>query len=96
MVHSTIDENTPKDWFVGPWNSEIPVPIGYATTGVNEKHYHARMYEIYLVARGASRAVVNGQEVSLKAGDILVVEPGEVHTFTDSSADYLHYVIHAP
>jgi mannose-6-phosphate isomerase-like protein (cupin superfamily) len=54
------------------------------------------MYEIYLVARGASRAVVNGQEVSLKAGDILVVEPGEVHTFTDSSADYLHYVIHAP
>jgi hypothetical protein len=27
---------------------------------------------------------------------VLVVEPGEVHTFTASSEDYLHFVVQAP
>jgi len=36
------------------------------------------------------------QPVHLKAGDMLVVEPGEIHTFADSSTDYLHFVIHTP
>jgi hypothetical protein len=27
---------------------------------------------------------------------MLVVEPGEVHTFIWNTADYLHFVIHAP
>ncbi len=32
----------------------------------------------------------------LGAGDVLVVEPGEVHTFESSSPDYLHFVIQTP
>jgi mannose-6-phosphate isomerase-like protein (cupin superfamily) len=54
------------------------------------------MHEIYLIARGSSTAVVSGESVNLKAGDVLVVEPGEVHTFLNSSEDYLHFVVHAP
>jgi hypothetical protein len=27
---------------------------------------------------------------------MLVVEPGEAHTFLSSSLDYLHFVIHIP
>ena len=27
---------------------------------------------------------------------MLIVEPGETHTFIDSSDDYLHFVIQAP
>lgn len=54
------------------------------------------MFEVYLVARGASTAVVNGVVVELVAGDLLVVEPGESHTFTASSDDYLHFVVQAP
>lgn len=95
MIHLSSDDK-PKGWLVGPWNSALPVPIGYANRGMNEKHYHAQMYEVYLVARGQSTAVVNSQEVSLAAGDVLVVEPNEVHTFADSSDDYLHFVVHAP
>jgi hypothetical protein len=34
--------------------------------------------------------------VGLQAGDLLVVEPGEVHTFVDSSDDDLHFVVQAP
>jgi hypothetical protein len=31
---------------------------------------------------------LDGQAVALTVGDVLVVEPGELHTFTDSSDDY--------
>jgi mannose-6-phosphate isomerase-like protein (cupin superfamily) len=96
MIHCQAEKTRPKGWFVGPWNSNVPIPIGYANQGINEKHYHAQMTEIYLVASGESTAVVDGKEVALAAGDILVVEPGEVHTFTNNSADYYHFVIHTP
>ena len=96
MIHLAKDGNTEKGWFVGPWNSKVPVPIGYANAGVNEKHYHGRMHEVYLVAQGRSTAIVDGEEIELRAGEILVVEPGEIHTFIDSTEDYLHFVIQTP
>lgn len=96
MIHRARDEGVPKGWFVGPWDSDLPVPVGYANEGVNERHYHARMYEVYLVAQGRCKAVVEGQEVALAAGELLVVEPGEVHTFVDSTEDYLHFVVQIP
>jgi quercetin dioxygenase-like cupin family protein len=96
MIHLTRDPSQPKGWFVGPWNSNVPIPVGYANEGIGEKHYHTRMYEIYLVAQGQSTAIVNDREVSLQAGSMLVVEPNEAHTFVQSSADYLHFVIHVP
>lgn len=46
--------------------------------------------------RGESIAVVAGTEVSLTAGDMLVVEPGEDQTLLASSEDYLHFVVQAP
>jgi len=70
--------------------------IGWADVGVNEPHRHQQMYEVYLVARGESLAQVAGEELRLNAGDMLVVEPGEAHTFLSSSDDYLHFVVQAP
>jgi mannose-6-phosphate isomerase-like protein (cupin superfamily) len=96
MIHSTADARKAKGWFVGPWNSAVPVPVGYANEAIDVEHYHAEMYEVYLIAQGTSTAIVDDEEVSLTAGDILVVEPNEVHTFTNSSANYLHFVIHTP
>jgi uncharacterized protein YjlB len=38
-----------------------------------------------------------GQEtIALEAGDVIVVEPGEAHTFLSSSPDYSHFVAHVP
>jgi quercetin dioxygenase-like cupin family protein len=34
--------------------------------------------------------------MELQAGDVLVVEPGEAHTFLESSDDYFHFVVHSP
>lgn len=96
MIFSAIDRAQAKGWLVGPWNSQVPVALGYANAGIPVQHYHAEMYEIYLVAKGTSTALVNGQAVHLQAGDMLVVEPNEVHTFTNSSPDYLHFVLQTP
>jgi len=85
-----------KGWFVGPWNSTVPVAVGWADRGVDDPHRHDRMFEIYLVARGTSVARVAGREVQLGSGDMLVVEPGEAHTFLSSTEDYLHFVVQAP
>ncbi|KAA3665410.1 MAG: cupin domain-containing protein [Chloroflexi bacterium] len=96
MIHQSIDSKQPKGWFVGPWNSAVPTPVGYANEGIDEPHFHEQMFEVYLVARGWSTAVIDNQTITLKSGDMLVVEPSEVHTFTESSDDYLHFVIHTP
>ena len=85
-----------KDWYVGPWNSELPVSIGYAQVGVDEPHQHTRIREVYLVARGSGRVRVEQETVHLVAGDVLIVEPGEAHTFLEHSRDYFHFVLHVP
>jgi mannose-6-phosphate isomerase-like protein (cupin superfamily) len=56
----------------------------------------SQMCEVYLVARGSSTIRVGDEKVGLTAGDMLVVEPGEAHTFHSSSQDYLHFVVQAP
>jgi mannose-6-phosphate isomerase-like protein (cupin superfamily) len=96
VIHLAAGRTEKKGWLAGPWNSSVPVPVGYARTAVDEPHFHAEMHEIYLIARGSSTAVVSGKRVELSAGEVLVLEPGEAHTFSDSSEDYLHFVVHAP
>ena len=85
-----------KGWLAGPWDSDLGVSLGFATTGVDEPHVHTRLTEIYLVARGTSSLRVESETITLAAGDVLIVEPGEAHTFVATSADYLHFVLHVP
>lgn len=95
MIKRSIDEAA-KGWLVGPWNSGVAVAVGYANGGIDDPHSHHTMYELYMVARGHCTAVVGGLTVALAAGDLLVVEPGESHTFSAASQDYLHFVVQAP
>ena len=88
----TID----KGWYAGPWDSDLSIAVGYANEGVDEPHAHQRITEIYLVARGSSEVRVERETVRLEAGDMLIVELGEAHTFLSSSPDYLHFVAHVP
>lgn len=96
MIYSPRDKKQAKGWFVGPWNSKLNIPIGYANQGIDEKHVHSKMFEIYLIAKGSSTIMIHEKEIELHEGDMMVVEPGEVHTFKNSSDDYLHFVIHSP
>jgi mannose-6-phosphate isomerase-like protein (cupin superfamily) len=85
-----------KGWYIGPWDSNLDISIGYANAGVDEPHVHQHITEIYLVACGESRIRVEQHTVHLSAGDVIVIEAGEAHTFLASSPDYFHFVIHTP
>ncbi|MBN1286626.1 MAG: cupin domain-containing protein [Anaerolineae bacterium] len=88
------DPAAAKGWYAGPWNSDLTLSVGYANAGIDEPHLHARLTEIYLVARGTACIRVEAQTIDLAPGDMLVVEPGEAHTFLESSPGYFHFVIH--
>ena len=70
--------------------------IGFANQGINEPHCHRQLCEVYLVARGSSTIIVDDTPITLHAGDVIVVEPGEVHTFVENTPDYFHFVLHCP
>jgi mannose-6-phosphate isomerase-like protein (cupin superfamily) len=84
-----------KGWYSSQWTAASPIWIGYANTGIDEPHVHAQLTEIYLVARGTAEIRIEQETIVLAAGDMLVVEPGEAHTFLTSSTDYFHFVVHA-
>jgi mannose-6-phosphate isomerase-like protein (cupin superfamily) len=84
-----------KGWLAGPWD-DLPVSIGFAREGVDEPHLHMQLTEIYLVARGTATIRVESETIELHAGDAVIVEPGEAHTFLSSRDDYLHFVVHVP
>lgn len=90
------DPAAAKGWYAGPWNAELAVAVGYANEGIDDPHLHRRTTEMYLVARGWSEARVEREPVRLEAGDVLIVEPGEAHTFVANSPDYFHFVIQTP
>jgi len=94
LLHSNPSEE--KGWYTGPWNSDLPISIGYANKGIDQPHWHRQVTEIYLIARGSAELRVDNQIVTLSAGDMILIQPGEVHTFVSSSPDYLHFVLHVP
>lgn len=48
------DPKRSKGWYAGPWNSNLPIAVGYANEGIDEPHFHTGITEIYLVTRGKS------------------------------------------
>jgi quercetin dioxygenase-like cupin family protein len=90
------DLTSAKGWYAGPWNSDLPIAIGFANAGIDEPHAHAHLTEIYIVTRGTSEIRVERETVTLHAGDLIIVEPGEAHTFLSNSPGYFHVVLHTP
>jgi mannose-6-phosphate isomerase-like protein (cupin superfamily) len=95
MRHERAPHN-PKGWLAGPWDGGPTVSVGFARRGIDEPHLHTRLTEIYLVARGTSSVRIETESIELREGDVLIVEPGEAHTFVSSSDDYFHFVVHVP
>ncbi len=83
-----------KGWYTWPGHANGGIWIGYAHKGIDEPHVHAGIAETYLVARGTAEIRIEKETLSLRAGDMIVVEAGEAHTFLSSSPDYLHFVLH--
>ncbi len=92
----SLDPTAAKGGYAGPWNCRLAVSVGYANRAIDEPHVHTAITKVHLAAQGSSTVRVEGETVALRPGDMLVIEPGEAHTFLDSSADYLHLVLHVP
>src|ERR1700694_1786582 len=93
MRHFIVPLDQRKGWLAGPWDSNLPIAIGYASEGIDEPHMHPDLAEIYLVARGSSCLRVGLHTIELGPGSIVIVEPGEPHTFLESSPEYMHFVV---
>jgi mannose-6-phosphate isomerase-like protein (cupin superfamily) len=85
-----------KGWYLGPWNADLAVSIGYAHTGIDDPHLHNQMTEIYMMARGTAEMRVEAQTLLLSERQVIVIEPGEAHTFLSSSPDHFHFVVQVP
>jgi mannose-6-phosphate isomerase-like protein (cupin superfamily) len=91
-----VSRASAKGWWAGAWNSPLPIAVGYATQGPSTNRTCTSVTEIYLVATGSSTLRIEKDSIKLEQGDMAIIDPGEAHTFTESSADYLHFVIHSP
>jgi mannose-6-phosphate isomerase-like protein (cupin superfamily) len=78
----TLDGSEIREW-AGPVSAparnqslaEATVPVGGATIA----HYHRRSEELYLVAAGRGRLVLDGEERILEQGDCALIPPGTCH-----------------
>jgi len=96
MMIARNDESKPaKGWCSELFHPSLPA-IGFANQGIDERHYHRQLYEVYLVVKGSSTVVVNDTPITLHAGDVIVIEPGEAHIFVENTPDYFHFVLHCP
>ena len=96
MRFEHAEPSSDKGWYLGSWNSDLAIAIGYAHKGINEPHLHTQLTEIYLIARGTAEMRIEQETITLRAGDVIVLQPGEAHTFLSSSPDYFHFVLHTP
>jgi quercetin dioxygenase-like cupin family protein len=52
-----------------------------------DPHIHPKQTETFYVTGGQMRAVVNGEEKIVQAGETIVIEPGLVHSFSNAKQD---------
>lgn len=50
-------------------------------------HYHQTSIEVYHVLRGECDIEVNGERHTLRPGDIMLMEPGDVHALTGTGEE---------
>lgn len=52
-----------------------------------DPHVHPLQTETFHVTGGQMRAIVNGEEKILQTGETIVIEPGQVHSFSNATED---------
>lgn len=81
IYHKSVASGDGPAWICGHWNgSPLAIGMGLRTeVGDGEvRHYHPYR-EYYVVLEGAAELEVEGTLVPLRAGMVVMVEPGEWH-----------------
>ena len=79
IFHSTMD------CFVGA--GELPVWVVYRRKGVHPaRFFHDHNYsEIAVIISGPARHVLDGENIPVAAGDVLIIHPGAVHAYDETA-----------
>ena len=81
IYHKSEESGSGPAWVCGHWNGS-PLEIGMglrSEVGAGEtRHYHPYR-EYYVVLEGTAELEVEGALVPLRAGMVVLVEPGERH-----------------
>jgi mannose-6-phosphate isomerase-like protein (cupin superfamily) len=81
VYHKSEESGDGPAWVCGHWNGS-PLEIGMglrSEVGAGEaRHYHPYR-EYYVVLEGVAELEVEGALVALRAGMVVLVEPGERH-----------------
>ena len=75
MRHERVTDAA-KGWLAGPWDSDLPVSLGFANRGLDEPHVHTQIAEIYLVARGTASIRVERETACFSRRASSSVRPG--------------------
>ncbi|MFC1653865.1 cupin domain-containing protein [Patescibacteria group bacterium] len=54
---------------------------------VAENHSHPDMYEVFYIEKGQGNLKLDGKDKTFKAGEVLIIEPGEEHEFSNNSKE---------
>lgn len=56
-------------------------------------HHHRTSVEVYVVRRGVCELVVNGEHHEIRAGDVVLMEPGDVHALTNRGQEEFEVLV---
>jgi mannose-6-phosphate isomerase-like protein (cupin superfamily) len=81
--------------FCGHWNgSPVEIGEGFLTAVPDSEVRHKHPYhEFYVVLEGEAELEVEGERVPLRAGSVVMVEPGEWHEVVSVSEQGARWVI---
>jgi len=82
-------------WVCGHWNGS-PVEIGMGPrieVGSYDVMHHHPYCEYYVVLEGEAELEVEGEQVPLRAGVVVMVEPGERHMVTSVGDGGAHWIV---
>lgn len=64
---------------------------------IHEEHAHENSEELILVVKGTGKGRVGGQDLTVQPGDLIAIDKGEPHTFTNTGSEQLQlYWIYSP
>jgi len=80
--------------------NDAPLSIARARTKdvrADEKmHAHSNSFEYYMIISGTGEMIIDGNTISIGAGDVILVEPGEFHKITAVHQELDYIVIREP
>lgn len=68
--------------------AHVTIPPSKASS----RHYHQELEETYYILSGKGEVTVNGQDMVLRPGQALLIEPGEVHQICNQQEEDLVFL----